>query len=90
MRFDKMGDVTIMPGLAAPAGHIEPNDELIERLESLLADAKTGQLVCLAYAAVNNHELIKTSWVGSCNRGLTGYALSKLHAEFYAAVLDDD
>jgi len=83
-------NVTVFPGLSAPAGHHEVDQELVERLESLLEDAKTGVLVSLAYAGVANHELIKTSWVGRCNRGLTGYAIAKLHHEFFTACEDDD
>lgn len=83
-------NVTVFPGLPAPAGHHEINPELIAKLEEFLEDAKSGQLIDLAYAAVRQHELVKVSWVGSGSRGLLGYAISRLQHEFFAACIEDD
>lgn len=83
-------NITRFPGLALPGDHQEVDPDIIDRLEGLLEDARAGRILILAYAAVAQHEMIKTSWVGQHSRGLTGYAIAKLHAEFYKACLDDD
>lgn len=83
-------NLALFPGLSAPKGHHKTDPELIERLERMLAEAKDGTIVSIAYVVISDHELIKTSWIGTCNRGLTGYAIAKLHHEFFTACTDDD
>jgi hypothetical protein len=82
--------ITVFPGLSAPRGHHKTDPELIEQLECMLQEARDGTIISMAYAIVSNHELIKTSWVGKCNRSLIGYTIAKLYHEFFTDCEDDD
>lgn len=83
-------NVQPFPGLSLPLDHIEVQEEVVERLESLLEDAKSGRLVALAYVGVAQGGMIRASWCGKVSRSLVGYGISRLAHEFYAASCDDD
>jgi hypothetical protein len=83
-------NVSAFPGLGLPLDHIEVQAELVERLEGLLEEARSGQLLALAYAGVARNEMIKTSWAGDVQRSMIGYAIAKLQHEYFSAVTEND
>lgn len=83
-------NVSAFPGLGLPLDHIEVQVELVERLESLLEDARSGRLLALAYAGVARNEMIKTSWAGDVQRSMIGYAIAKLQQEYFSAAVSDE
>jgi hypothetical protein len=42
----------------------EPDEEIVERLEGLLAEAKSGQLTGMAYAVTRPGDSVGTGWAG--------------------------
>jgi hypothetical protein len=57
-----MGEVVSLGGEPI---HGEPNGDLVQTLEGLLEDARSGKLRALAYCTVRNTDLIGTGWDGS-------------------------
>ena len=56
----------------------EPDAALIEKLKSLLAEAETGRLRGLAWAAVDDEGWQRYSWGGACKVSLLISATSRL------------
>ncbi len=50
-----------------PATVMKPDQELIEKLEALLADARSGHLRALGYTMINRDRAIGTGWAGNCD-----------------------
>jgi hypothetical protein len=69
----------------------EPSAELVETLEYLLKDAKSGELVALGYATVRNGKVKGTGWDGMAGtRDTLGSAINMLHHRYTKALLDGD
>lgn len=60
-----MSKVVAIPGneLSAEQRNSDPNTELIERLERMLEDAKSGHLQCVAYANLYHDCQMGYGWV---------------------------
>lgn len=72
---------TVLPG--------EANDDLVETLEGLLAQAKSGELRALAYCTVRQNNVISTGWDGSDGtRYPLGSAVSILSVRYATALQD--
>jgi hypothetical protein len=72
---------TVLPG--------EANDDLVETIEGLLAQAKSGELRALAYCTVRDNNVIGTGWDGSDGtRYPLGTAISILSVRYPTAVMD--
>jgi len=57
-------NVIALPGNTVPLPAGEPYGKLIEMLEGLLGDARSGRLVAFAYASVKHDPLsIGTAWI---------------------------
>ncbi len=57
-------NVIALPGNTVPLPTGEPYGELVEMLEGLLGDARSGRLVAFAYASVKRDLLsIGTAWL---------------------------
>lgn len=66
----------------------EPNKDIIEDLERLLAEAKAGQLEAIAYCTVRQGAL-GTGWVGgSGTRSAVSSAILMLSHRYAAALLE--
>lgn len=46
----------------------ECNAELVEILEQMVTDAKSGRVQGLAYVAISSTRSLTTNWVGHCDR----------------------
>lgn len=64
------GNVTALPGVSLRTR--ETDQAVIDNLERLLADARAGVVVAVAYTALTGDGLIKYHWVGD---GVTGNAM---------------
>lgn len=63
-----MGDnVHALPGVKTLT-HGEPQADVIDALEGLLADARSGLLVGFAYLAVDARATVATGWHGRADR----------------------
>lgn len=59
--------MTVVPmraGGIIPATVMEPDQELIAKIEDWLADAKSGQLRVIGYVMIDRDRAIATGWVG--------------------------
>lgn len=81
-----MGDVltfgkTVLPG--------EANPDIVEILEKLLEEAKSGELRGLAYCTVKLNNVLGTGWAGSDGtRYLLGAATGMLAHRYSGALLE--
>lgn len=82
--------VVRFPGLSLPLDQVPVQTEVIEKLESLLEEARTGRVVALAYVSVSRDTMLRSNWVGDISRHLLGYGISRLQHEFIAACVKQD
>ena len=65
----------------------EADPDLVEKLEQLLAEAKSGELVAVAHVMLYRDGTSRNGWIGS---GVTaqplGFAISLLAHRYYASV----
>lgn len=77
----RISDKITLPG--------EPFGDLVTDLERLLADAKSGELRALAYAAIRKNEEIGTGWTGDHGtRNPLGLGILLLHHRYAEAVIE--
>jgi len=57
--------VTIRPGMAPVVQFGDPNPELVETLERMLVEAKSGLLVGMAYVVSTSDLRSKTGWINT-------------------------
>jgi len=69
----------------------QPNPDMVETIERLLEDAKSGELRGFAYAAFKNGCLTVTGWEGSDgSRHPLSSAIAMLQHRYTAALLGGD
>jgi len=78
-----MAEVVGLPGIAART--FEPDAEVVEFLELLLAQAKAGDIVGIAVATIGPQESMGTGWKGNASIRTTAAAVGLLHHRFFAA-----
>ena len=71
-----MAEIKSIHGGRAPG---EPSVQIVETLERLLADAKSGELIGLGYATVLRTKAIGTGWDGEAAEGLRYTLGSAIH-----------
>lgn len=59
-----MSVVPLREGGLIPATVMEPDAELIAKLEQLLTDARSGHLRVMSYVLIDRDRAIGTGWVG--------------------------
>jgi hypothetical protein len=75
-----MGKITSIHG--GPLPH-EPNAELVTTLEELLAEAKAGKLIALAYGTVSEDAKVGSGWdCGTGSLSMLGMAITVLSARY--------
>ena len=82
-------NIHALPGviLAAERGFVD--SEIIECLEGLLAEARSGALKGISYAVLNVEDMIKVHWVGQyATANSTHGAIRLLEAYFTRARLE--
>lgn len=76
-------------GKSVPPG--EPHADLVQTLEELLEEAKSGELRGLAYCTVRVNSVVGTGWDGADGtRYPLGAALLILHNRYAAALQDPE
>lgn len=70
-----MNVVPTRPDGVISATVMEPDADLIEKLESMLVDAKSGQLRAAGYTLIDRDRAICTGWIGHAD-----------HHDMYAGV----
>ena len=69
----------------------EPNPDMVETLEGLLADAKSGVLRGIAYATVREGDITGTGWDGSDgSKHWLSSAIMMMHHRYSASLLEGD
>ena len=59
-----MAVVPMREGGLIPATVMEPDEDLIAKLEQLLADARSGHLRALGYSMIDRDRAVTTGWSG--------------------------
>lgn len=62
-----MSVVSIKAGRIVPQCVAEPNEELIQKLEGMLVEARSGQLRAIGCVEVDASRAISTDWAGQCD-----------------------
>jgi hypothetical protein len=81
----RVADVVGLPGVVI--GSREADPVVVEELEKLLADARSGIIAGLAYAAISSDGMVKFHWDGAVDGNAMAGAVSLLQAAFNAARL---
>ena len=64
--------VPIRPGIAPPASIHDSNEDVVEKLEALLAHARAGEIQGFAYASLHPGDLTTYGRGGRTTRGVLG------------------
>ena len=74
--------VVVMPGLVRVDLSSEADEELVERLEELLAAARAGQITAIAYVALDRDSSTRINWLGHGDTMLMICGLSRLQYRY--------
>lgn len=64
--------VPIRPGLLPPERAAEPNADAVKEIEDLLAAARAGEIIGIAYVASHPADLTSFNWAGRVVRATLG------------------
>ena len=81
--------VPLREGGIIPATVMEPDAELVAKIEGWLADAKSGQLRVIGYALIDRDRSIATGWVGHGDHHDMTAAVNTLAFRYMASSQDD-
>ena len=83
-------NVVALPGFAVPRPENEPDQEIVSQLEDLLAAAKSGSLVGIAYATVScNPTRVGSAWHSGIYRHDLAAAVMMLSHRLSYALAED-